>query len=97
MSGSDVLVLLPPVLRRLFPGSTAEIVLSADTVADAIAKLDTVWPGMADRIADSRPAIRKHINIFVDGEKAGLTTRLRPGAEMIVMTAISGGAHVAPT
>ena len=42
-------------------------------------------------MCDSTPRIRRHINIFVDGERATLDTRLAPGAEVMVMTAISGG------
>jgi molybdopterin converting factor small subunit len=46
---------------------------------------------MRDRLCDSTPALRRHLNIFVDGERARLETPLLPGAEMIVMTAVSGG------
>jgi molybdopterin converting factor small subunit len=46
---------------------------------------------MRDRLCDSRPRIRRHINVFVNGERATLKTPLAPGAEVIVMTAISGG------
>jgi hypothetical protein len=46
---------------------------------------------MRDRICDSRPAIRKHMNVFVDGERAALETPLAPGVEVFVLTAISGG------
>ena len=53
--------------------------------------LDARWPGMRDRLCDSRPRIRRHINVFVAGERATLATRLAPGAEVIIMTAISGG------
>ena len=47
---------------------------------------------MRDRLCDSMPGIRRHINIFVEGERATLETRLTPGAEVFVLTAISGGA-----
>jgi molybdopterin synthase sulfur carrier subunit len=60
-------------------------------VAEAIDGLNERWPGMGDRIRDTSPAIRRHINIFVDGKRARLETRLAPGAEMFVLTAISGG------
>ncbi|MEX0957495.1 MAG: hypothetical protein WDZ83_20045 [Rhizobiaceae bacterium] len=53
--------------------------------------LDEQWPGMRDRICDTRPAIRKHMNIFVEGERATLETPLSPGADVYVLTAISGG------
>ncbi|MBR0651255.1 MoaD/ThiS family protein [Roseomonas terrae] len=84
-------VILPDALRRLFPGAPKRLAVSAATVAEAIAALDARWPGMADRLCDSTPAIRRHLKVFVDGERATLDTPLRPGAEMLVMTAVSGG------
>ncbi len=86
-----VAVTLPTLLVRLFPGSVRRLDLSAATVAGVIDALDARWPGMRDRLCDSRPAIRRHINVFVAGERATLETPLAPGAEVIIMTAISGG------
>lgn len=86
-----MLVRLPTVLTILFPGSSPRVELRAGTVAEAIDGLNQRWPGMGDRIRDSSPAIRRHINIFVDGRKARLETRLAPGMEVFVLTAISGG------
>ena len=89
--GHDVVVLLPVALANLFPGAERRVELAAATVDAAIDALNERWPGMRDRICDSRPAIRRHMNVFVDGERATLATCLAPGTEMIVMTAISGG------
>jgi sulfur-carrier protein len=86
-----VVVTLPSVLLNLFPGSVERVEVSASTVGDAIGALDSRWRGIRDRICDSTPRIRRHINVFVDGERATLNTPLALGAEMIVMTAISGG------
>lgn len=86
-----VLVVLPRILVNLFPGSAREVEVSASSVREAIDALNQRWPGMRDRICDSRPAIRRHINVFVDGDKAALDTPLAPGTEVIIMTAISGG------
>lgn len=36
------------------------------------------------------PATRKHMNVFVGGERAGLETPLGPGAEVYVRRAIRG-------
>ena len=88
---APVVVRLPALLVKLFPGSVREVRVSATTVSEAIDALDRRWPGMRDRVCDSRPRIRRHINVFVDGERATLETPLAPGAEVIVMTAISGG------
>jgi molybdopterin synthase sulfur carrier subunit len=86
-----VSVTLPTLLLRLFPGSVRRLELPASTVAELIDALDARWPGMRDRLCDSRPRIRRHINVFVAGERASLATRLAPGTEVIIMTAISGG------
>src|ERR687892_577694 len=86
-----VLVVLPRILVNLFPGSEREVEVSAASVREAIDALDARWPGMRDRLCDSGPAIRRHINVFVDRDKATLDTPLTPGTEVIIMTAISGG------
>ena len=86
-----VTVLLPAALVRLFPESKARVELAAATVGDALDELDRRWPGMRDRLRDSTPRIRRHINIFVDGRRSTLATRLTPGAELYVLTAMSGG------
>jgi sulfur-carrier protein len=88
---ADIMVHLPAVLVDLFPGARRRLSVEATTVAEMIDALDRLWPGMADRIRDSRPAIRRHMNVFVDGERAHLDTRLGPGAQVFVLTAISGG------
>jgi molybdopterin synthase sulfur carrier subunit len=88
---ADVLVALPPALVRLFPGCPAELVLSAATIAEVIDALDTRWPGMRDRLCDSTPRVRRHLNIFVDGERATLATPVTGTSEVFIMTAISGG------
>lgn len=86
-----VSVFLPEVLVRLFPGAPRQVAVTAGSVAEAIAELDRRWPGMGDRLCDSSPAIRRHLKVFVEGERAGLDTAIRPGGEMLVMTAVSGG------
>ena len=65
--------------------------LSAGTISDVFDELDVRWPGMRDRLCDSTPAIRPHINVFVEGKRAVLNTRLAPGTHVFIVTAISGG------
>ena len=91
LASPPVVVTLPRALVNLFPGSVRRVEVSASTVGDAIDALDSRWPGMRDRLCDSRPGIRRHINVFVEGERATLRTRLAPGAEVFVITAITGG------
>jgi molybdopterin synthase sulfur carrier subunit len=86
-----VLVRLPPHLVVLFPGAERRVSLAASSVNEMVDALDALWPGMRERICDETPAIRRHINVFVDGRRAKLETTLRPGADVFVLTAISGG------
>ena len=90
-SGPPVVVTLPAALVALFPGSVRQLEVPAATVRDVIDALESRWPGMRDRICDSTPAIRRHMNVFVEGERARLDTALPPGADVTIMTAISGG------
>ena len=86
-----VTVVLPGALMTLFPGAPAHVSLEAGTVEELLGELEAQWPGMRDRVRDSRPSIRKHINIFVDGKRATLETRLKAGSKVYVLTAMSGG------
>ena len=90
-TSQPVLVRLAPLLVSLFPTAERRVELSVATVEEMIDALDARWPGMRDRICDSSPAIRRHINIFVEGKRATLDTRLAPGSDVFILTAISGG------
>ena len=84
-------VVLPRSLVALFPGAERRLVVPGATVAEVIAALDVRVPGIADRLLAPRPAIREHLNVFVDGERAALDTSVGPGATVHVIPAVSGG------
>jgi molybdopterin synthase sulfur carrier subunit len=90
-NATQIRVVLPGPLLRLFPDAERELVVRAATVAELLDALDERWPGMRDRLCDTRPAIRKHIRVFVDGTPALLDTALPAGAEVFILTAMSGG------
>ena len=84
-------VRLPSLFAGLFPAAPRRLDVPAETVAAMIDALEAQWPGMRDRICDSTPAIRRHMNVFVDGRRAALATPLSQGADVFVLTAVSGG------
>lgn len=88
---NPVKVRLPALLVALFPTAERLLELEVGDVDELMNALDARWPGMRDRLCDSTPAVRRHINVFVDGKRAALTTPLRPGADVFVLTAVSGG------
>ena len=91
IAAATVSVTLPPALLALFQGAPMTLGLPAADISEVLDGLDARWPGMRDRLCDSRPAIRRHIQLFVDGERATLATALQPGADVVFLTAMSGG------
>lgn len=84
-------VILPESLARLFPGCERRTEAAGGTVSEVISNLNARWPGMRDRVCDSTPQIRRHIMVFVDGERASLETELGPSSEVHIIPAVSGG------
>jgi sulfur-carrier protein len=82
---------LPPTLPPLFPGLPRQLDLEAATVGEAIERLDERWPGLRDRLCESGPVLRPHINVFVDRERAGLDSEISTTSRVDVIAAISGG------
>ncbi|MEZ5804644.1 MAG: MoaD/ThiS family protein [Rhizobiaceae bacterium] len=90
-TANAIVVRLPGVLVDLFPGARRRVEMDAATVREMVDELNRRWPGMRDRVCDSSPAIRKHMNVFIDGERVKLDASIPPGSEVFVLTAISGG------
>jgi molybdopterin converting factor small subunit len=86
-----VTVILPRSLVSLIPGTQRSTDVEAATVAEAIDRLDDQTPGLRNRLVDSGPVIRQHINVFVDSELAVLETPLRPDSTIHIIPAVSGG------
>ena len=86
-----VTVILPRSLVSLIPGTSRSTDVVAGSVAEAIDALDERTPGIRNRLVDSGPTIRQHINVFVNGEIAGLETPLPPNATVHIIPAVSGG------
>jgi sulfur-carrier protein len=87
---------IPGGLREFTDGhSKVEIRTSPTTVADALAALWMLYPGVRDRIATEQGQIREHINLFVGEEDTrytgGLMTAISDGSQISIVPAISGG------
>lgn len=84
-------VRLPGTLTPLFPGLPRRVEVDAATVLAAIDSLETQWPGLRDRIVEEGPALRRHLHVYVDGERAELDTPVAERSRLDVIAAISGG------
>ena len=77
-------------LRALAGGEPLHRV-EADGVAAVLSELERAQPALRGWILDERGAIRRHINVFVNGEYAGGDTPLTADDRVEVIPAISGG------
>jgi sulfur-carrier protein len=82
---------LPATLPRLFPDLPRELEVEAATVSDAIDRLEQRWPGLRDRLCEPGRGLRRHINVYVDRERADLETTLDERSRVDILAAISGG------
>lgn len=82
---------LPATLPPLFRDLPRRVEVEAPTVDDAITILNEQWPGLRDRLCEPGPALRRHINIYVDQERVGLDAELGARSRVDVIAAISGG------
>jgi molybdopterin synthase sulfur carrier subunit len=89
-----VQVRIPTPLRKYTAGAEA-VQAEGGTVAALVADLDKRHPGIRDRICDDTGAVRRFVNIFVNGEDIrflqNLDTALKAGDEVSVVPAIAGG------
>jgi hypothetical protein len=69
--------------------------VSATTVHELFDGYFAAHPEVRGYVVDERGALRKHINVFVDGEQLRDRTRLSdtitPESQVYVMQALSGG------
>lgn len=90
-----VTVALPAALQPYAAGRSEVEVEGGRTVRGALAALAARHPGVVDRVLDERGELRRHVNLFVDGESvrhlAGLATPLGARAVLSIVPAVSGG------
>ena len=77
-------------LRNL-AGGRAEQEIGGATVHELLRGLEDLHPSVIGWILDERGAIRRHINVFVNGERGGEATAVRSGDRVEVVPAITGG------
>jgi sulfur-carrier protein len=78
-------------LRTLAGGS--DHALDGATIRELLRALEARQPEVTGWILDERGLIRRHINVFVNGEHVSEDTPVGPDDRVEVLQAISGGAR----
>jgi len=94
----SVRVRIPTPLRAATDGE-AELSSEAPNVHSLIEELETRYPAIKGRLRDESGALRRFVNLDVNGQDVRflpcLETRLEPGDELSIVPAVAGGAPVA--
>ena len=91
---------IPSALRKWSGGrDVVEVRIPATVFITAAEVIETVaqeFPGLRDRVLNEQGELRRHVNIFIDGENArflgGLSAAVGAESEMWIHPALSGGA-----
>lgn len=87
-------VRIPTPLRPLTRGQ-GEVEAKGASVAEVIANLDSMHPGLKQRLYDEQGELRRFVNIYVNEEDIrflkGKETALKEGDEVSIVPAIAGG------
>jgi molybdopterin synthase sulfur carrier subunit len=90
---------LPSAIRRFAGGNEViEMRIGIDvrmTVGEALVMLGQDYPGIRQRVIDEQNNIRRHVNVFVNGENVrfaeGVATQVSNDSEVWIYPALSGG------
>ena len=93
----DISVVLPSVLQPLAGGQS---ILTAPaegplTVGKLLEMVTGDYPVLARRLRDETGALRRYVNIYVNGDEVrrlqGLETEVVAGQEVLVIQSVAGG------
>jgi len=81
-------------LKRFFPTLT-ELEMEGDTVKDVLNNIEKLYPGICNYLTEDDGRLRKHVNIFVQGNlienRQTLNDPVRHNDELLIFQALSGG------
>lgn len=76
---------------RSLAGGRSEHRVEGATVVELLGELERLHPPVTGWVLDERGRIRRHINVFVNGERGGEATAVDAEDRIDVLPAISGG------
>jgi sulfur-carrier protein len=84
-----------PTQLRTAAGGEAELPVEGGTVGEVLAAVYDRHGELRDRLADGDGALRRFVNVYVDGEDIrftdGLRTPVADGHEVQILPAVAGG------
>ncbi len=73
-------------------GGRSDVLVDGESVGAVLRTLESEHPKIAGWILDEQGQIRRHVNVFVNGELTREDAKLAPGDRIHVLPSITGGA-----
>lgn len=90
-----VTIVVPGVLRAEADGAPRLEISSSGTLRDVLDEVGERWPRLERRIRDERGEVRRHVNVYVNGDDArlarGQDTPVPDGGEVRILPSVAGG------
>ncbi len=81
-------------LKRFYP-NLDDTEIEVENISEVLEELEKTYQGINNYLIDETGALRKHVNIFVDGalieDREKLSDALEKDSEVFIMQALSGG------
>jgi molybdopterin converting factor small subunit len=72
-------------------GGNRRLDLPGATVGETLRALEDAWPKTRGWILDEHGAVRRHVNVFLNGERVDATAAVREADVLQVLPSITGG------
>jgi hypothetical protein len=81
-----------PAQLRGYTSGRSDVEAEGGTLDAVLRDLDRQFPGFRFRVIDEQDRVRRHILLFVGGERQDdIGVEVPPGAELHILGALSGG------
>ena len=74
-------------------GGNREVAIEGASVGEVLRELERQHPKIEGWVLDEHGRVRRHVNVFVDGERVREDAPVAPDATMHVLPSISGGSR----
>jgi len=74
-------------------GGNREVAIEGASVGDVLRELERLHPRIEGWVLDEHGRVRRHVNVFVDGERVREDAAVASDATVHVLPSISGGSR----
>jgi molybdopterin synthase sulfur carrier subunit len=72
-------------------GGNRRLELPGATVGEVLRTLEATWPKTTGWILDEHGSVRRHVNVFLNGERVDAAASIAPDDLLHVLPSITGG------